>query len=166
MHATRKGQPWSNGMKLHIRIDPQTGLIHHLTTTPAQVHDISMAPLLLHGAETDVGGMRPTWARQTACGRWLDNGIFLGGNRWRHRDRWARPAWGRAKGGGGGCPRPCEVGNAPEGQKCLSGGRAVRRTEAAGVWRERCGSRAEGAGRFRCRRGPLAAGACGSRDRV
>ena len=58
-----------------------------------------------------------------------------------------------------------EVGNAPEGQKCLSGG-AVRRTEAAGVWRERCGSRAEGAGRFRCRRGPLAAGACGSRDRV
>ncbi len=56
MHATRKGQPWSNGMKLHIRIDPQTGLIHHLTTTPAQVHNSSMAPLLLHGAETDVGG--------------------------------------------------------------------------------------------------------------
>ena len=121
MHATRKGQPWSNGMKLHIRIDPQTGLIHHLTTTPAQVQDISMAPLLLHGAETDVGGMRPTWARQTACGRWLDIGIFLGGNRWRHRDRWARPAWGRAKGGGGDCPRPLRSGMLQRGRSaCLA----------------------------------------------
>ena len=56
MHSTRKGQPWSCGMKLHIGIDHQTGLIHHLTPTPAQVHDSQMAPLLLHGAETDAWG--------------------------------------------------------------------------------------------------------------
>ena len=56
MHSTRKGQQWSCGMKLHIGIDHQSGLIHHLTTTPAQVHDSQMAPLLLHGAETDVWG--------------------------------------------------------------------------------------------------------------
>ena len=55
MHSPRKGQPWSCGMKLHIGIDRQSGLIHHLTPTPAQVHDSQMAPLLLHGAETDVG---------------------------------------------------------------------------------------------------------------
>ena len=56
MHSTRKGQPWYFGMKLHIGIDHQSGLIHHLTPTPAQVHDSQRAPLLLHGAETDVGG--------------------------------------------------------------------------------------------------------------
>ena len=56
MQATRKGQPWSCGMKLHIGIDHQTGLIHHLTTTPVQVHDSPRAPLLLQGAETDVWG--------------------------------------------------------------------------------------------------------------
>ena len=64
-------------------------------------------------------------------------GYFLGGNWWRRRDRWARPACGRAKGGGGDCQRQCEVGPAPEGQNCRSGGRVMRRTEAAGVWRER-----------------------------
>ncbi len=49
-------------------------------------------------------------------------GYYLDGNRWRHRDRWARPACGRAKGGGGDCRRQCEVGQAPEGQNCLCGG--------------------------------------------
>ena len=56
MHSTRKGQQWSCGVKLHIGIEPQTGLIPHLTPTPAQVHDSQTAPLLLHEAETDVGG--------------------------------------------------------------------------------------------------------------
>ena len=51
------------------------------------------------------------------------------------------------------------------GESAGVAGRAVRRTEAAGVWREsdggvRCGSHAEGAGRFRCRRGAAGAGAC------
>ena len=62
---------------------------------------------------------------------------FLGGNRWRRPDRWACPACGWARHGGSDCQRQCEVGNAPEVQNCLSGGRVVRRTEAAGVWRER-----------------------------
>ncbi len=56
MHSPRKGQPWSCGMKLHIGIDRQSGLILHLTPTPAQLHDSQMAPLLLHGTETDVRG--------------------------------------------------------------------------------------------------------------
>ena len=43
-------------MKLHIGIDHQSGLIPHLTRTPAQVHDSQMAPFHLHGVETDVWG--------------------------------------------------------------------------------------------------------------
>ena len=64
-------------------------------------------------------------------------GYFLGGNRRVCPDRRTRPACGRAKGGGGDCQRQCEVGPAPEGQNCRSGGRVMRKTEAAGVWRER-----------------------------
>lgn len=40
----------------HIGVDESLGLIHSLTTTPANVHDITQADQLLHGNEERVWG--------------------------------------------------------------------------------------------------------------
>ena len=51
MHQTRKGNQWYFGMKMHIGVDDQDGLIHTMATTPANVSDVVMAGELLHGEE-------------------------------------------------------------------------------------------------------------------
>lgn len=51
MHQTKKGNEWFFGMKMHIGTDADSGLIHSLTTTAANVHDITQAGHLLHGEE-------------------------------------------------------------------------------------------------------------------
>ncbi len=56
-HPTRKGKNWYFGMKLHIGGDGVSGLVHSLVTTPANVHDLTPVPELLHGCERRVGGM-------------------------------------------------------------------------------------------------------------
>ena len=56
MHQTRKGNQWHCGMKLHIGVDADTGLVHSLSTTPANVHDVTEAHRLLHGGEATVWG--------------------------------------------------------------------------------------------------------------
>jgi len=56
MHATRKGKQWYFGMKLHIGVDSQSGLIHHAVVTSANVHDKHALPDLLHGDEQRVYG--------------------------------------------------------------------------------------------------------------
>lgn len=56
MHQTRKGNEWHFGMKMHIGTDAETGLTHSLTTTAANVHDITETDKLLHGEESDVWG--------------------------------------------------------------------------------------------------------------
>ena len=56
MHQTRKGNQWYFGMKLHIGVDAETGIVHSLHTTAANVSDITAAPDLLHGDETLVCG--------------------------------------------------------------------------------------------------------------
>ena len=43
-------------MKVHIGVDAETGLVHSMTTTPANVHDVTEAHRLLHGAESQVWG--------------------------------------------------------------------------------------------------------------
>jgi IS5 family transposase len=40
----------ANGMKLHIGVDSQTGLVHSASVTAANVHDSHEVPNLLHGA--------------------------------------------------------------------------------------------------------------------
>ena len=35
MHQTRKGNQWYFGMKMHIGVDDQDGLIHTMATTPS-----------------------------------------------------------------------------------------------------------------------------------
>ena len=56
MHQTRKGNQWHFGMKLHIGVDRDTGQVHTLTTTPANVSDVVEAHRLLHGDEVEVYG--------------------------------------------------------------------------------------------------------------
>lgn len=54
MHQTRKGNQWYFGMKAHIGVDAESGLVHSLTTTAANVADINQTPALLHGDEQDI----------------------------------------------------------------------------------------------------------------
>jgi IS5 family transposase len=54
MHQTKKGNQWYFGMKAHIGVDAQSGLVHTVIGTAANVHDINAAEALLHGEETDV----------------------------------------------------------------------------------------------------------------
>lgn len=56
MHSTKKGNQWHFGMKAHIGVDAQSGSVHTLIGTAANVHDITQAHTLLHGEEADVFG--------------------------------------------------------------------------------------------------------------
>ena len=54
MHQTKKGNQWHFGMKAHIGVDADSGLVHTVTTTAANAHDITQAAALLHGQEQEV----------------------------------------------------------------------------------------------------------------
>ena len=54
MHQTKKGNQWHFGMKAHIGVDSETGIVHSLRTTAANVYDVTGAHGLLHGGETQV----------------------------------------------------------------------------------------------------------------
>lgn len=56
MHQAKKGNQWHFGMKMHIGVDESLGLIHSISTTPANAHDITQADQLLHGKEKRVWG--------------------------------------------------------------------------------------------------------------
>jgi IS5 family transposase len=52
MHQTKKGNQWYFGMKAHIGVDAESGLVHTIVGTPANVADVTEADNLLHGEET------------------------------------------------------------------------------------------------------------------
>ena len=54
MHQTRKGNQWHFGMKAHIAVDAESGLVHTVTTTPANEADVEQITDLLHGKEEQV----------------------------------------------------------------------------------------------------------------
>ena len=56
LHAGGAGDSlqWHFGMKLHIGVDADTGLVHSMSATAANVHDVTEAHNLLHGGETMV----------------------------------------------------------------------------------------------------------------
>ena len=54
MHQTKKGNQWHFGMKAHIGADADSGLVHTVTGTAANEHDITQAHALLHGEEAVV----------------------------------------------------------------------------------------------------------------
>jgi IS5 family transposase len=60
MHQTRKGKDWHFGMKAHVGTDKR-GIVHSLTTTPANVHDSTQISKLLHGEEREVFGDQAYW---------------------------------------------------------------------------------------------------------
>ena len=53
---TKKGNTWHFGYKAHIGVDRDSGLVHTVKATAANVHDVSMTPELLHGEEETVNG--------------------------------------------------------------------------------------------------------------
>lgn len=54
MHQTQKGNQWHFGMKAHIGVDADSGLVHTVIGTAANVNDVTQGHRLLHGEETDV----------------------------------------------------------------------------------------------------------------
>ena len=56
MHQSKKGKQWYFGMKAHIGIDAQSGLVHTVIGTAGNVSDVTQAQALLHGDETDAFG--------------------------------------------------------------------------------------------------------------
>ena len=51
MHQTKKGNQWYFGLKAHIGADSDSGLVHTVTATAANVADVAQTHALLHGQE-------------------------------------------------------------------------------------------------------------------
>jgi IS5 family transposase len=56
MHQTKKGNTWHFGMKCNIRVDADSGLVHTVLGTAANVNDVTQARALARGDETEVFG--------------------------------------------------------------------------------------------------------------
>ena len=56
MHQTKKGNGWHFRMKAHIGVDSDTGIVHSMTATAANAHDVTGPHRLLHGGEARVWG--------------------------------------------------------------------------------------------------------------
>jgi transposase, IS5 family len=56
MHQTKKGNQWHFGMKCHIGVDADSGLVHAVVGTAANVNDVTQAHALMHGDEREVFG--------------------------------------------------------------------------------------------------------------
>ena len=54
MHSSQKGNQWYFGMKAHIGVDADSGLVHTVRCTSGNEHDITQAHRLLHGHEKSV----------------------------------------------------------------------------------------------------------------
>ena len=54
MHQTKKGNQWYFGMKAHIGVDAESGLVHTVVGTAANEADVTQTEHLLHGEEKDV----------------------------------------------------------------------------------------------------------------
>ena len=56
MHQAKKGNQWHFGMKAHIGVDAESGLVHTVIGTAANVNDVTQAAGLLHGKEKRAWG--------------------------------------------------------------------------------------------------------------
>ncbi len=61
MSSTKKGNAWYFGMKVHVGVDADNGIVHSVEATTAKVHDSHAWDELLHGDETSV------WADKAGC---------------------------------------------------------------------------------------------------
>lgn len=55
-HSVKKGTQWHFGYKAHIGADKNTGIVHHVKVTAANVHDVTVVSDLLYGEEETVHG--------------------------------------------------------------------------------------------------------------
>ena len=55
MHQAKKGNQYYFGMKAHIGVDDESGLVHSVMGTAANVADVTQVDKLLHGEENMVG---------------------------------------------------------------------------------------------------------------
>ena len=105
MHQTKKGNQWHFGMKAHIGVDADSGLVHTVVGTAANVNDVTQAHALVHGAETDVFADSVTRAlasgkrrkRSTSTGTWPCG--RANARCWTRASRWARSwiSWSRPR---------------------------------------------------------------------
>jgi IS5 family transposase len=107
MSSTRKGNDWYFGMKAHVGVDAQSGIVHSLDTTTAKVHDSQVWDELLHGAETSL------WAELPLARHWSER-------QWRRLCQ--RGAGGRVRG-----PRQV-LGRDEEGPQRAAGSTRSKRT--------------------------------------
>lgn len=56
MHQAKKGNQWHFGMKAHIGVDAESGLVHTVVGTAANVNDVTRAQALLRGDEKEAFG--------------------------------------------------------------------------------------------------------------
>jgi len=56
MHQSKKGNQWHFGLKAHIGVDAESGLVHTVRSTAGNVNDVVEANDLLHGDESDAFG--------------------------------------------------------------------------------------------------------------
>ena len=55
-HSVKKGNEWKFGYKAHVGVDSESGLVHSLEVTSANVHDVTITSKLLSGEEEFVYG--------------------------------------------------------------------------------------------------------------
>ncbi len=67
MHQTKKGNQWYFGMKAHIGVDTDSGLVHTVVTTAANEAGVTVVAELLHGKEKEVHAN----ARYTGAEKWI-----------------------------------------------------------------------------------------------
>ena len=56
MHQTKKGNEWRFGMKCHVGVDAHSGLVHTMTVTAANEHDVTQAANLIREDDDVVYG--------------------------------------------------------------------------------------------------------------
>lgn len=104
MHQSKKGNQWYFGMKAHIGVDADSGLVHTVRGTAGNVSDIVEAHGLLHGQEfghvkVRYRGLKKNTLQIVRCSCWATCG-WPGTScwRWHRRARRGHEAcqWGAA----------------------------------------------------------------------
>ena len=94
MHQTKKGNQWHFGMKAHIGVDADSGIVHSMSATAANAHDVTETHNLLHGGETVVWGDAVYQGVQPGI-RGVTTGRRIWGWRWNGGWRCVRGVAGR-----------------------------------------------------------------------
>lgn len=68
MSSTKKGNQWYFGMKAHIGVDADSGIVHTVVGTAAKVADAKMVEELLHGEEHSVHGDKAYTSAERSLG--------------------------------------------------------------------------------------------------